>query len=118
MECHTQVDNGQIIPALAYGGGREFPLPGAATVRSANITPDPETGIGKWTPEAFVQRFKVYADSSYVPPVVKPGEFNTIMPWMMYATMTEKDLRAIFAYLKTVKPISHAVVKYTAPASK
>jgi len=112
MECHTQVDKGQVIPELAFGGGREFPFAGT-TVRSSNITPDMETGIGKWSAEFFVQRFKAYADSSYVPPVVKPGEFNTIMPWTMYGTMTEQDLRAIFTYLKTVKPIRNTVVKFT-----
>jgi len=112
IECHTQVDKGQVIPELAFGGGREFPFPGSV-VRSSNITPDPETGIGKWTPDSFVQRFKAYADSSYVAPEVKPGEFNTIMPWDMYASMTDQDLRAIFAYLKTVKPINNAVVKFS-----
>jgi cytochrome c2 len=113
IECHTQVEKGQVIPALAFGGGREFPISGGI-VRSSNITPDEETGLGKWTPDAFVQRFKAYADSSYTAPTVKAGEFNTIMPWEMYGAMKEQDLRAIFTYLKTVKPIRNAVEKYTA----
>jgi mono/diheme cytochrome c family protein len=112
IECHTQVEKGQVIPALAFGGGREFPMPGGI-VRSSNISPDEATGIGKWSPEAFVQRFKIYTDSAYTAPVVKPGEFNTVMPWEMYGTMTESDLRAIFTYLKTVKPISNSVERFT-----
>ena len=112
IECHTQVKQGQVIPELAFGGGRDFALPGGSVVRSANISPDEETGIGKWSADAFVQRFKAYADSSYVPPTVNPGDFNTIMPWLMYANMTEQDLRAIHAYLKTVAPVKNSVVKF------
>jgi len=115
-ECHTQVDKGQIIPALAFSGGREFFFPDGAVVRSANITPDDKTGIGKWTEAGFVARFKAYADSGYVAPDVKPGEFNTIMPWTMYANMKPNDLAAIYAYLKTVAPLENNVTKFS-PAS-
>ena len=114
VECHTQVKQGQILPEVAFGGGREFAFPDGSVVRSANITPDKQTGIGNWTREQFVARFKVFADSSYVTPSVKPGEFNSIMPWTMYGQMTEEDLSAIFAYLQSVPPISNQVVKHTA----
>lgn len=113
IECHTQVDKGQIIPEVAFAGGREFSFPDGSVVRAANITPDPETGLGKWTEEAFLQRFKMYSDSSYVLPEVRNGDFNTIMPWTMYATMKDEDLKAIHAYLKTLSPIRNTVVKYT-----
>lgn len=112
IECHTQVDKGQIIESLAFSGGREFAFPDGGLIRSTNITPDNETGIGQWSEAAFVQRFKAYADSAYVPPSVKPGEYNTIMPWTMYANMTEQDLSAIYAYLRTVAPIKNTVVKF------
>lgn len=112
IECHTQVDKGQIIPELAFSGGREFIMPDGSTVRTSNITPDPATGIGKWTTDQFVARFKQFTDSAYSLPSVKPGEFNTIMPWTMYAQMKEDDLRAIYAYLKTVKPIENKVVTF------
>ena len=115
-ECHTRVEKGQIIPEFAFGGGREFLMPGGATIRSSNITPDAETGIGKWTEEAFIQRFKIFADSSYSPTPVAPGEFNSIMPWTMYARMDRKDLAAIYTYLKSVKPITNEVEKFTPPA--
>ena len=116
VECHTQVDKGQIIKELSFSGGREFFFPNGAVVRSANITQDPETGIGKWTREQFMARFKLYADSSYVIPGVKPDEFNTIMPWTMYAHMKESDLSAIFTYLQTIKAIPNTVTKFS-PAS-
>jgi hypothetical protein len=60
--------------------------------------------FGGWSEAMFVQRFKVFADSNYTPPAVKPGEFNSIMPWTMYASMKESDLKAIYAYLKTAQP--------------
>src|SRR5688572_503932 len=113
VECHTQVDKGQIIPELSFGGSREFKFPDGSIVRSSNISPDENTGIGKWTKEQFVARFKAYADSAYVTPSVAPGEFNTIMPWTMYAQMKEEDLAAIYAYLRTVRPVENKVTKFT-----
>jgi len=113
-ECHTQVDKGQVIPELMFGGGRDFKFPDGSVVRSANISPDKETGIGSWTREMFISKFKAYADSTYVPVEVAPGEFNSIMPWTMYGQMDEEDLTAIYAYLQTVNPISNSVVKFTA----
>ena len=112
-ECHTQVDKGQIIPEFKFGGGREFPFADGSIVRSSNITPDDETGIGKWTEELFIQKFKAYADSNYVSEKIKAGEFNSYMPWTMYAQMHRDDLAAIFHYLKSVKPISNKVTRFT-----
>lgn len=96
---------------MELAGGFEFPMPHGGTARSANITPDKETGIGKWTEEAFVQRFKLYSDSALIP--VNKGEFNTVMPWTMFSTMKTEDIKAIYAYLKTVKPIKNKVVKFS-----
>lgn len=117
VECHTQVSKGRIIPELSFSGGREFGFPDGSIVRTPNITSDEESGIGRWTREQFLARFKIFSDSSYVVPTVKPGEFNTIMPWTMYSQMTEKDLSSIFTYLHTVKPVSNKVVIFTPPPS-
>ncbi|HZY77931.1 MAG TPA: c-type cytochrome [Cyclobacteriaceae bacterium] len=113
-ECHTKDKQGQIIPELEYSGGREFMFPDGSICRSANITPDKASGIGSWTSDIFVNRFKIYGDSSYVAETVAPGEFNTIMPWTMYAGMEKEDLEAIFAYLQTVTPMQNSVTKFTA----
>jgi cytochrome c553 len=109
--CHSKAEKGKLIPGTEFGGGFEFPLP-SGIARSANITSDKETGIGTWTSEMFVSRFKQYTDSNYVPQKMQPGEVNTPMPWMMYAGMKTGDLQAIFAYLQTVKPIKNKVVKF------
>lgn len=114
IECHTQVEKGQIIPDKAFAGGREFILPDGSIVRSANITADAATGLGKWNDEMFVKRFKIYADSNYVSPTVQAGEFNTVMPWTMYAGMDEYDLKSIYAYIKSQPAIANNVIKFTA----
>ncbi len=101
-DCHTKQEQGQYI-GNPYAGGMEFPLPNGTTITSTNITPH-EKGLGSWTVGQFVQRFKVFKDSSYVFPDVKEGDHQTIMPWSMYAGMSEEDLTAIFAYLQTIAP--------------
>lgn len=114
MECHTPVnEQSQVIREKAFAGGRVFGMPGGAVLRSANISADPETGIGNWSRQAFIERFKAYADSSYTPPAVAPGEFNTIMPWTMYAQMTEEDLGAIYTYLKSLPVQKNEVTKFS-----
>lgn len=114
VDCHTPQKQGKPVEGMYLAGGFPFPLPSGGVAHSANITPDMETGIGNWNADAFVARFKAYADSSYVPAKIKTGDFNTIMPWAMYAHMQEEDLRAIFAYLQTVKPVKNKVTTFTA----
>jgi len=111
-ECHTKFEKGQFVEGTEYGGGREFEMPGGM-LTTPNISPDDETGIGLWTKEAFINRFKAYTDSSYVPQKVDPTkDFITMMPWTMYAKMKESDLAAIYAYLRTVKPQKNTVQKW------
>ena len=117
VECHTPFERGKIVADKKFSGGREFALP-SGTLHTANITPDKETGIGGWTKEAFVERFKAYADSSYVPQKVAAGEMQTIMPWMMYAGMSEKDLGAIYTYLMSLEPIKNSIPEKFTPANK
>lgn len=112
-DCHTQQVKGEKVMELELAGGFEFPLGNGTIVRSTNITPDKETGIGNWSEEVFVSRFRKYADSTYHSHTVEKGTFNTVMPWTMYGKMKEEDLKAIYAYLKTVKPIKNEVVKFS-----
>ncbi len=107
IDCHTQVDKGALIAGTEFGGGREFMMPGGV-VTSSNITPH-ETGIGAWTAEAFVRRFKSYVDSAQAVHALAPGELNSPMPWTMYGGMTDADLQAIHAYLTSVAPIENRI---------
>ena len=112
VECHTKVDDkAQLIKGTEFGGGREFALTGSV-VHSANISPD-ATGIGMWSREQFIDRFKQYLKPENVVGGLKPTDNNSIMPWTMYAGMSEADLSCIYQYLKTVRPIENTVVKYT-----
>jgi hypothetical protein len=97
---------------MEFAGGQEFKFPDGSIVRSTNITPDAETGIGGWDKEFFIKRFKLYAppDARKIP--AEKGK-NTVMPWTMYAEMTEGDLGAIYTYLRTTKPIKNKVEKYS-----
>jgi hypothetical protein len=44
---------------------------------------------------------------------VAPNSFNTLMPWSDYDGMTERDLKAIYAYLRSIKPVYNPVVVFT-----
>jgi hypothetical protein len=79
-------------------------------VNVGNITPDSATGIGTWTEDAFVEKFKSNLDAAEKGG--NPGKFNTLMPWAMYGKMKEEDLRAIYAYLRTVPAIKNKVEKW------
>ena len=111
VDCHSKDDKGQVIPGTEFGGGMEFSMPGGI-VRSPNITFDKETGIGTWSKEAFVARFKAYTHHDYKAAKLKPGELNTPMPWNMYGGMTNEDLEAIYAYLYSLEPIKNRVVRF------
>ncbi len=117
IHCHTQTEDGKMVTGMEYAGGYEVKLP-FGTIRSANITPDIETGIGSWTKEEFIQRFKSMASNQAKNIEVKPGEFNTIMPWTMFANMTEEDLGSIYEYLHSIKPVKNVVVRFSPLAAK
>jgi mono/diheme cytochrome c family protein len=111
VECHTKVDDKmQLVAGTEFGGGREFELPGG-TLRTPNITAH-ATGIGAWTREQFIQRFKQYTDPANVASGLKPTDYNSIMPWTMYGGMTESDLSSIFQYLKSRKAKDNMVVRW------
>ena len=111
VTCHSKENKGEIIKGTEYGGGREFQFPGG-TVRSSNITWQ-GAGVANMTKDQFIARFKLYRDSSYRSPKLRPMDFNTPMPWTMYSGMKESDLGAIYAFLATVKPLDNKVEKFT-----
>ncbi len=110
--CHTPTKKGEPLPGMDLAGGEEFHLPWG-TIRTANITPDPETGIGNWTKENFVNQFKSFDSDSAKNVAVGPHDFNTVMPWTLFAGMSKEDLGAIYDYLRTVKPVYHIVKRFT-----
>ncbi len=113
-DCHTRMEKGEPLPGMYLAGGFEFKNQYGDIVRSANLTQSHETGIGLWTEDVFLGKFKTYRDSTKRNQEVKPHEFNTVMPWSFYSGMKDEDLKAIFRYLKTVPPVEYKVEKFTA----
>ena len=110
VTCHTRMERGQPVPGMAFAGGLKFTNRSGHVQYSANITPDPETGIGRWTMEQFVERFKTIADADEASLALN-GRQNTEMPWRDYGGMTRADLEAIFTYLRNVPAVRHAVAR-------
>ena len=111
-ECHSQMGIRGIVEGTQFGGGWPFQFRNGTKTYAANITPDNETGIGKWSREFFISRFRQYADSINNTPTIVTSGFNTTMPWKTYTSMTDEDLSAIYLYLRTVKPIKNKVEKF------
>jgi cytochrome c553 len=109
MDCHTPMEKGQFVMDKYMAGGFLFEMP-SFKVRAANITPDSTTGIGKWTEEVFLEKFKLYRDPAMIK--TNPGKNNSYMPWNKYALMDDFDIKAIYRYLRTIPPVNNMVVKY------
>lgn len=68
-----------------------------------NLTPDDQTGIGLWTEEIFIAAIRSGKHMGNGRPILPP------MPWPYLAQATDDDLKAVFAYLKSLPPIKNAV---------
>ena len=100
MSCHTPMNKqGQFITELAFGGGMSFKGPWGQ-VTSANITPDP-SGISYYDEAMFINTLRTGH--------VGARKLNSIMPWGYFRNMTDEDLKAIYAYLRTLPPVQHRV---------
>jgi mono/diheme cytochrome c family protein len=101
MECHTPfAAPGHLDMSRLGAGGRELPVFNAAgglTV-SRNITPDPDSGIGKWSDAQLKRAITagIRADGT---------KLTRTMAFDWYAKMTPADLDAIVAYLRSLKPV-------------
>jgi mono/diheme cytochrome c family protein len=83
-----------------FGGGNKFELPDGSVIYSRNLTMDEETGIGKWSEEDFIKAVK----TGIVPngPGVRP-------PMKPYVYLSDGEIKAVHAYLKTIPKISNKV---------
>jgi len=104
FECHTTPGaNGVPDFANSLGaGGFPIYLGPDIVVATANITSDPETGIGKWTDD----QIKVALTKGMTP---AGGHLSPPMPYGFFANMTPEDLDAVVAYVRTIPPIKHKV---------
>ena len=98
--CHTPRNAEGLIQGMEFAGGSIFRHANDEADAASNLTPDP-TGIGSYTEQQFIA-------------VIRTGraghrQINSAMPWYFYRNMTDSDLKAIFAYLKALPPISHKI---------
>lgn len=97
-------------PFVWAGSGTNTAFSGPWGVSYAfNLTPDQNTGLGIWTEEMFVQTIRTGRHMGVSRPINPP------MPWPMYRNATDEDLKAIYAYLRTIRPISNRVPEYLSP---
>ena len=116
--CHSPIEQGVPIPGKEFAGGHEFTIPGFGVTRASNLTADNETGIGAWSKEDWISRFKAYGDSTYQLPAVAAGEMQSPMPWTLLKDMTEEDLGAIYTYLRTLPAVNHSFDRFTPESSQ
>ncbi len=87
-------------PHVGHPASAGWTTPKWKKLYARNITPDPETGIGKWTESDFIKTIKTGKDPA--------GRIlDPVMPWHSFLALTDTDLKAIWAYLRTVKPVKN-----------
>ncbi len=101
-ECHTPRHGLESTPdrARLFAGDahptKDFPA------NPSNLTPDSATGIGRWTEAEFIQTIRTGVNP-------QGDSLNPFMPWHQNRRMTDEDLRAIYRYLRTIRPIDNVV---------
>jgi mono/diheme cytochrome c family protein len=78
---------------------------------AANLTPDRNTGLGIWTEDMFVTALRTGKHMGTSRPIMPP------MPWTAFRNATDDDLKAMYAYLRTIKPIANHVPDYAPPVA-
>ncbi len=103
--CHTPMGPQGPLPGRHLAGGTVFDEQPFRAV-APNITPDPETGIGRWTDPQLMRAIRegIRPDGSVIGPP---------MPIFFYRGLADADLRAMVAYLRTVPPVRNAVERST-----
>jgi len=98
--CHdAQTPDRKPVPGMEFAGGRV--LHGRwGVVTSQNITPDP-SGIGYYDEQKFIAVMRTGHVGS--------RKLSPVMPWADFRNLTDTDLKALFAYLRTIPPVQHRV---------
>jgi len=99
--CHTpRGDKGAAVPGMDYAGGNPFDDGRSGAVTPMNLTPD-ASGISYYDEALFLKTIRTGH--------VGARALSPHMPWWVYRNMTDEDLKSIFAYLRTLKPVEHRV---------
>jgi mono/diheme cytochrome c family protein len=99
-------------PWIAHTNGQMTAWAGPWGVSyTRNLTPDQNTGIGSWSEETFIKAIRTGKHMGIARPILPP------MPWQAYANLTDSDLKAVYAYLRTIPPIQNAQPEPIPPAA-
>jgi cytochrome c553 len=104
-DCHTPQEKGQAIPGMDFAGGFILYEPKGA-VASSNITPAP-SGISYYSEGTFVRSLREGK--------VGARPVHASMPWIYFRNQTDEDLKSIFAFLQTLKPVKHQIDNAESP---
>jgi mono/diheme cytochrome c family protein len=102
--CHTPMKRAQLDTALDMAGVNTYPSPEGA-IAATNLTPD-ATGIANYDEATFLTVMRTG----------KLGTLHAMMPWVLYSRLDDDDLKGLYAYLRTLKPVAHVVVNGPNPA--
>lgn len=99
--CHSPREprSLELLPGRRYAGGMPFFLGHELVMYPMNLTPH-ASGLGAWSREQFIARFRAHA----VPQVVEPAR-NTLMNWSAFAGMTDDDLGLLYDFFMTLPPV-------------
>jgi hypothetical protein len=99
-ECHTPFDSRhRPLPGMDFAGGHEFVMVGVLT-RAGNITPH-ASGLAHYTESLFLRVMRTGN--------VGGRRLSPLMPWYGLRHLPDEDLKALWAYLKTLPPVAHDV---------
>ena len=76
---------------------------------AANLTPDQNTGLGIWSEDIFMRAIRTGKHYGVSRPIAPP------MPWQAFRNLDDEDLRAMYAYLRTIPPVENHVPDYQSP---
>ena len=93
-ECHTKRDGIGNYVGEPLAGGSVFEEKGMPTLITPNLTPDSSSRIFGWSQDDFIKRFRLGRVIPY-----------SHMPWESFGRMTDDELKAIYKYLRTLKPV-------------
>jgi mono/diheme cytochrome c family protein len=110
FHCHSQADKSVFgtppKPGTLGGGGMclgpEQGFPG--TMCASNITPDPDTGIGRWTDGEIIRAIREGVDR-------EGRALMPIMPYSLYRELSDEDVEAVVAYVRTIPAIRNTVAE-------
>jgi mono/diheme cytochrome c family protein len=106
VECHATTTGGTRVVAdrdsVALSGGARFSIGPLGTLYASNLTPDPETGIGRYSDPQLARMLRHG---------VRPDGRASLPPLMPYGDMSDDDLVAVISYLRAQRPVRNTVPK-------